>query len=438
MNKRINTVLAISVIILIAEIVTLAIYISNGVKNQHNNQNQSLTVANTNTQNQENKEIDIYSTHGPYDFDNVKQEVSLSISNHRWGVVFENLGKYYVVINSENKGIFNNRVFDFKVTDKFYGFKYSKDGKWHVRINDDDYGPFDDNVKLFISNNYWGIKYYDNTSQHDKAIVNGKYYDNYVSQVSISDSFFGIVYSVKNQKTDMNSFIMLNDKKYGPYPFSWTHLNINNDAWLINYKREVNESVVLFNGKEYSLDLGDTYLENCNIYSSDRWGCKYPGEDNSWYVVMYENGNKKQYGPYGKFADPRERTEFIVTKNGFMLNLGNQLIINNDEIKSKIIKSDISYIQASEQHSGYFYKKGKESYINVDGKNYGPYEYVNNFLLIGDGWGFNYLKNGKAMILINGEINQNAVGNISIDENNYSTGYEKEGKLYVKIGKNKK
>ena len=180
------------------------------------------------------------------------------------------------------------------------------------------------------------------------------------------------------------------------------------------------------------------YLENCNIYSLYRWGCEYPGEDNSWYVVMYENGNKKQYGPYGKFTDPREQSSLLVTKNGFTLDLADQLIINNNGNESKVNKVDKSDLQISEQHSGYIYEKGDNSYINVDGQEYGPYEYVYNFLLIGDGWGFNYLKNGKIMALINGEIYQTAFGDMSMDKNNYIIGYEKEGKLYIKIGKNKK
>jgi hypothetical protein len=436
MNKKIKTEVAIG-IILISAIIAGAVIWSLG--KQHFNNNQAIENFRKEIRSkdllQSNSQF-APGDYGPFDFDNTMQEVSISVSDHNWGVVFQNSGKYQVVVNNENKGIFDNPIHEFKVTDKFYGFEYPKDGKWFVRINSNNYGPFDDNVKLLVSNNNWAIQYTDKTSQHNKAIVNGKTYDDYVNQVAISDNFFGVVYGVKDEKLNMNSFVVLNDKKYGPYS-GWpgAYLSVNDNGWLINRPGK-NENTVLVNDKEYSLNLGDMNLGDCLVYNPDIWGCDYPDKDGSWYVMIYENGNKNKYGPYGKYTDPREQASLAMTKDGFMLNLGNQLIIKNNGAEKKIRKSEIGFVQSSGNHSGYLYEQDKNYYVNIDGKDYGPYENVDNFIVTDNGWGFNYLKSDETGAIINRTIHTDAVGDVSLSKNNWATGYMKDGKLYVKIGAN--
>ena len=173
--------------------------------------------------NYQNKEKIIFGNYGPYNFEDIS---AISVSDNNWGVIFQNQGKHHILINNKNKGAFNNigGITDFRVTDNFYGFQYRiKDAKgFYIKINDKDYGPFDNNVELLISNNYWAIKYFNKTSQHNKAIVNGENYDNYAQDIAVSDDFWGIVYSTKGEGYHRNYFVIINDKKYGatkPYQY---------------------------------------------------------------------------------------------------------------------------------------------------------------------------------------------------------------------------
>ncbi len=399
--------------------------------------NTDINQKNINYQN--NKEEIIFGDFGPYDFDDI---TAISVSDNNWGVIFQNQSKHHILINNENKGVFDNinGITDFKVTDNFYGFQYRiKDVKgFYVKINDEDYGPFDDNVELLFSDNYWAIKYFDKTSRHDKAIVNGENYDNYVKDIAISDNLWGVAYGIKDEGYYFNYFVIINDKKYGPYT-GLPNLSIKNDSWLFHYTKEPNSSYVMFNDKEFILNLGRSYLEDCVVYDVNKWGCEYT-ENNSWNIIIYENGEEKTYGPYGNFLDPRTPVDFIVTKNGFIFCSNyNEAIINDGYSEKKLSGEDLSRWQNTEKYLGYLSVENQNKYfVNINEKEFGPYKHIYNFLLTDNGWGFKYLENNELIAIINNEKITNIVGGISISKNNWAVGYKKNGRLYIRIGKNEK
>ena len=378
-----------------------------------------------------------HETYGPFEFDNIAQVVHVSVSDKNWGVLYlDNENRYKIVINNKLKETLNdsatdNGMWNFKVTDNFYGYFYKQANfadKIFARINNKTYGPFDKGAKLTMSNNYWAITYFNESSQTDKSLINGKVFDG-TRDVGISDRFWGVVYTKKDHDSVLRDYIIINNKKYGPFE-NWknTRLIIKNDAWLI-----VNPTDIIINDKKYPADLGETNLEICDSITPENFGCAYP-INNHWEVIMYDKGQKKHFGPYGHYDDPREMIDFMITEDGFMFNHNDQLVTLNGEKQTTATFSDPWNLQSTSHHTGFRFSKIK-SFVNVDNTNFGPYDYIDNFNIVGKNWYFEFLDKEKSGTIINGKIAPIVLGSTSVSENRTGHGLQKDGKLYIEINK---
>ena len=395
MSRKISITLAIAVIII--GVVGGLIYFSNSNVGQ-NNTNESL----------------IPGDFGPYGAYDKTNGAFVAISNKIRAIAYYEGDEGYVVVNDKKFGPYDGiQVNALKVTDNFWGitlFGYMdiggsfQEAEKTVVINGDqvELGRNTDNVEFSFSDekNSWGIAYDDMSSNQHKFIINN-------------------TSSTQTEYNALNKIIPYQNQDSGDY-------------------------YVKFGGGEYLIGSISDEFANCMAYTKNKWGCSIGKKDNAWHIFVYENGIKKEYGPYGKFSDPREMSEFKLSNDGFIFCSSNLAVIHNNGSEKTFSGQDIYQCNYSEGNFGFNHASDKnknDRLINVNGKEYGPYAMIDNFSLTNAGWGFSgYInKTDKSEYVVNGNVvlDPNIITGPSVSDDYWAVGYEKDGKLYMKVGKNK-
>lgn len=356
--------------------------------------------------------------YGPYGDYNKLKNSYVSISNKIRAITYYEDGESYVVVNDKKFGPYKNlyHVAPLKVSDNFWSlitYDYDSNSisssKKIVYINGN---PFELNNNASVSaiafsdnKNSWGIRYFDDVDT--KVIIDGG--------ISTERDFYELNNIVPYQKHD------------------------GEDAGNYFVKYEGNEYFIGDNSDEGAL------FAKCMSHNKNKWGCSVGKKDGAWHIFIYENGVKKEYGPYGEFSDPRTPSEFQLSNDGFIFCSSNLAVVNRNGSEEVFEGNDIWECNYSQGNFGFNHQSnenGNDRMINVNGKEYGPYALIDNFSLKGNGiWGFaGYIKEtDKREYIVNGEIisDINVITGPSISDNYWAVGYEKEGKIYMRIGGNK-
>ena len=193
-------------------------------------------------------------------------------------------------------------------------------------------------------------------------------------------------------------------------------------------------------------DISDegAHFANCMTVGENKWGCSIGKKDGRWHIIVYENGVKKEYGPYGRFSDPRETSEFKLSNDGFIFCSSNLAFINNKGVETIFQYKNIHQCNLSNKNFGFKHKSSKipnSLMVNVNGKDYGPYALIDDFSLADGGWGFKGYdrKEKKSEYIINGEVisDVNIISGPSITDENWAIAYKEGDEIYMKVEKHK-
>ncbi len=261
-----------------------------------------------------------------------------------------------------------------------------------------------DNIDFDFSDekDSWGIRYDDEVSGRRKFIVNG-------------------VNTIEEQYNNLNK-ITVYEKDFGDY-----YVKVNEKEYLIG-GIEVQEGAL---------------LAQCIIYNDKKWGCSLAKNDNKWHIFIYENDIKKEYGPYGDFVDPRDVSEFKLSKDGFIFCSSRLAVVHKNGVEKKYSGKDIHQCNYSSAHFGFNRVDNNNTnkiIVNVDDKEYGPYDMTENFTITENGWWFRafiretdkneYVLNWKKVEDIN------SIAWPALSDEYYALAYELDGKLYLKVERN--
>jgi hypothetical protein len=404
MNKKIKTAVTIAVIIIIAGIVSGAIFFVSLDKSQNNIKEKM-----------QGSKILVSGDFGPYNYDKTNGAF-VAISNKISAITYYEGEKGYVIVNNKKFGPYDGMTINsLKVSNNFWGVTtYSqipvggsvvKDSEKAVVINGNKIklGNNTDNVEFSFSDgkNSWGIQYDDMASGRRKFIINN-------------------APSTETEYTGLNR-IAAYQKDNGDY-----YVKVDGNEYLIG-----------------SIDDEGALFSQCMIYDNNKWGCSVGKKEGTWHIFVYENGIKKEYGPYGKFSDPREMSEFKLSNDGFIFCSSNLAVVNKNGSEKIFHGQDIYQCNYAEGNFGFIHASDKNNgLVNVNGKEYGPYALIDNFSLTDGGWGFSgYIsKKDKSEYIVNGITisDINSITGPAISNDYWAVGYEKDGKLYMRVEKNKK
>ena len=357
---------------------------------------------------------------GPYLYEKASG-ANVAVSDNIRAIAYYEGENGYVIANDKKFGPYEGmNLQSLQVSANFWGISITeripvggnvKDSKKAVIINGEkfDIGSNTDNVEFFLSDdkNLWGIRYSDmSNGGYEKFIINGK--------PSTENDYTNLTKIASYQKTG--------------------------DQGDNNY-------YVRVDGKEYqigTIDDQDAYFAKCLSYSKNRWGCSVGKKDGAWHIFIYDNGVKKEYGPYGKFADPEGISEFKIASNGFIFCSSRLAVVNKDGTEKKYIGQNIYSCNYSGENFGFIHANDKNksnSSVNINGNEYGSYSSIDNFSLTSFGWGFaGYTsKMDKKDYIVNGDTvsDINIVAGPSISNNYWAVAYEKDEKLFMRVGNNK-
>lgn len=204
-------------------------------------------------------------------------------------------------------------------------------------------------------------------------------------------------------------YLFFNSMEFGPYDsVNPAFLNIKGKNYGFKYTLN-NNDYINFNGKNYgplgtySDKLTDSEIKNRTIKIGDKnHGFSYY-QNNKFYI----NINGYIFGPYDMTDDP-----IITDKSwGFIYGYGKDkngfktyVKINNKDY-GPIPSPDYYWkLSVSDNNWGYSYVKNEKYFINVSGKEYGPFDYAGPFVSVArNNFGFSFDKNDRDYLNINGK-----------------------------------
>ncbi|MDD3145498.1 MAG: hypothetical protein PHV23_05295 [Candidatus Gracilibacteria bacterium] len=287
-----------------------------------------------------------------------------------------NNGNDYLNVNGKIYGPFKKSGELVETGDNGYYMTYMKTDHMYINSNGKEYGPYDEiNIDWNSINNNFTYSYKTNNKKYIN--IKGKNFGPYDNIGEIQKGDF--IYSLNNQ-----SYININGKDYGPYDKGNEFigggikiLNFNNNSYGFTYTAN-DKNYLNINGIEYG--PYNSIFHDIDKYEGEGFGFRYIN-DNKHYI----NINNKIYGPFndiyslGLLFD--NFYSFIYSKDG-------------DEYKCMKYIGDRCLGET----------KQKYSYINVNGKDYGPYfqDSVKIYKLGEKSYYFKYINNGE-FLNINGK-----------------------------------
>lgn len=345
----------------------------------------------------------------------------------------------------------NTSIVAVAISNKIRAIAYTMDNKSYVVVNDKKFGPYDKAYPfspLKVSDNFWSFITFknDGNSIHNSsktAYINGEAFklDGGTGSIEItfsdSNNSWGMKYVTGGWHAIINGDNS-NLDEYNKLSRMMPYQNKNDEYnYYVNYKDD-----------DYLIgDIGDegALFADCMAVGKNKWGCSVAKKDGRWHIFIYENGIKKEYGPYGKFSDPRELSEFKLSNNGFIFCTSNLAFINNKGVETKFQYKDIHQCNYANENFGFKHESSQipnSLMVNVNGKDYGPYALIDNFSISSGGWGFKgYIREkNKSEYIINGEIisDINIISGPSISDENWAVAHKKDYKKYMKVEKHKK
>jgi hypothetical protein len=354
---------------------------------------------------------DISGTFGPYEYNN-EQYVLVGLSNTFRALSYYENDNGYVLINDETFGPYKWTIQNLKVTNNFWWFIVYGNDAWNmtgskkiVVINGKEthLENNSDNIDFDFSDekDSWGIRYDDEVSGRRNFIVNG---------VDATEEQYNTLTKITvYRKDDGNYYVKVNDTE---------HL-----IWM-------------------SEDQESALFAQCMIYNDKKWGCAVGKNDNKWHIIISENDNKKEYGPYGDFVDPREVSEFTIGQDGFIFCSSRLAVVHKNGVEKKYSGNDMYQCNYSRAHFGFDRTDNntQKRIINVDDKEYGPYDMIENFTITENGWWFKgfIAETDKSEYVLNWKKVEdiNSIAGPALSDNYYALAYELDGKLYLKVEKN--
>jgi len=197
------------------------------------------------------------------------------------------------------------------------------------------------------------------------------------------------------------------------------------------------------NNQEYLVVWQSSYpLPPCVAYNEKKIGCNIVKEDWQWYVIIYDDGIKNEYGPYGFIASGKwETTELDIGESGFIFCTNNRAVVHKNGIESVYEEKDISSCRYSDNYFGFSYQpyaqdRNKRN-VFINDKKYWPYDSIENLSITNRFWWFAGYTYEKDMFdyIINGNTlsGENIVSGPFLLDDYYAIAYERSGRLYMKI-----
>ena len=334
-------------------------------------------------------------------------------SNNAWGFTYIKDGKGYAMVNGKEYGPYN-KTMNFRANGQNWGFEYSKDGtNWTAYVNGTDYGAYtliEDEVypkdsafyspyviyipRIKFSKNYWGFCFKDPLDNKSYVIVNGKKYgpfDRIVnSSLILSDNNWGALY-VQNHIPN----VIVKGEEKGQIKAStvFYQFKLSDYVWMVEYVENtanISESsyYVIVNGEK----MGPFSIEHPAMnYEYANWSIGYFKQDKKYYI----NLKGKEYGPYDYAQFRGSNNHWVIIKYRSIENkkvIGNIIFDGIDygdditTVKDEDSVFDLKYNDirvreidqtgANKDVLWFVYSKGDKKFLNLNGKEIGPYDFI--------------------------------------------------------------
>lgn len=364
--------------------------------------------------------------YGPYE-----DVVSFDISENKLIIGYIKDGEYWVEVAGKKFGPFDDpNAIDFDgpeedanfvhyntyATNEAWAFSARRSGKWYVNANGKEYGPFDLEVTLEIQNGNIGFAYLE--GQNIFFNINGKVLgpygpyaeknvlDNmrYYSHISLAGEGKWM-FAYRNHE---QCFVNVSGQDLGPFKCGtkdrWSdwvgdsHFSENLEHWSFFYNKE-GKLYLKTDRSEYGpYDLRESSMEGFSVaMKDDRMIFSYFKSGQAYFLV-----DGKEYGPYEEIGG------VSLTKLGWLAEYKRSgsfwLSLNGKEYGPFV---DWTSGNVGDYHFVFeacnSYNPICSGYAIVDGTQYGPYSKVRAMAESGDDWGFSFEKNDAWYVNLNGK-----------------------------------
>lgn len=330
----------------------------------------------------------------PYD-----EKPTFQISQNRENYFIRGVkdGKIYTTVNGETfwpSNTYQSVAFSEVFKNRGYGFKYTVGKDMFVVINGKTFWPY---VSATVLRVYDSEKYMYSYSKDGKSsyvVVNGKEYWPYESVTNggfwINAEGFAFSYTLPDEYGGHRFFANVNGKDYGPF---WLELNLV-------FSHSQTQWFILRYLKKNTWFVDDTMCLNIN---GTEMGCG----DHWWHIrniLFSEDGKEYAYvATYSNQYTVRMNGNWIVKGSDNMD--GEPVFTRFRNENDYIFTYSKGYNSNATERPFYVYPntKDRNHYININGKDFWPYESVMDYSYDGTAVKFQYGKDGKQFMNISGK-----------------------------------